>query len=152
MLNKLVIGKGKFHSSTSSKKGDTKVTILVIILYSKTEAKGSKYNSVTDSSNIMAISNIGIQVFEQSVGTHFHETFQDKALFTPRFDFIPLTAFLCALIHTPNYTPGLGLRLTPLDFQVFESLTKVFPDLVKLMKALKSKSDGGNQGEVDGDS
>jgi hypothetical protein len=47
------------------------------------------------------------------------------------------TAFLCALIHTPNYTPGIGLRLSPQDFQVFEGLTKVLPDLVKLMKAFK---------------
>src|SRR5258705_667205 len=31
---------------------------------------------------------------------------------------------------------GLGLRLSPQDFQVFERLTKVFPDIVKLMKAL----------------
>jgi len=128
------------------------VWVAVIILFSKTEAKGSRHNFVTDTSNIMAVSNIGVQVFEQNVGPHFRETFQDKALFTQRFDFIPPTAFLFALAHSPNHTPGLGLKLSPQDFQLFESLTKVFPDIVRTMKALKSKKGDGKEDEVDGDS
>jgi len=100
----------------------------------------------------MAVSNIGVQIFEQNVGTHFRETFQDRALFMPQFDFIPPAAFLCALIHPPIHTPGLGLKLSPQDLQVFESLTKVFPDIVKAMKGLKSKNNNSHHDEIDGDS
>ena len=100
-----------------------------------------------DSSNIMAISNIRV-----SLQTNRRHPLSGNFSGQSRFDFIPPTAFLCALIHTPNYTPGLGLRLSPQDFRVFEGLTKVLPDVGKLMKTLKSKTDESNQNEVDGES
>ena len=97
----------------------------------------------------MAVSNIGMQVFEQNVGTQFRETFQDKALYTKRFEFIPPSAFLCSLIHPPLHTPGLGLKISGQDLQVFQGLTKVPADIIKAIKAFKSRSDQTN--DVDGD-
>ena len=98
----------------------------------------------------MAVSNIGVQVFKQNVGTQFRETFQDKALYTKRFDFIPPSAFLCSLIHSPLHTPGLGLKISAQDLQVFQGLTKVPTNVVMAIKAFKSRSDP-EVNDVDGD-
>jgi len=92
----------------------------------------------------MAVSNIGIQVFEQTVGTQFRESFQDKALYTKCFDFIPPSAFLCSLIHPPLHTPGLGLKISAQDLQVFQGLSKVPANIVQAIKAFKSRSDYAN--------
>ena len=98
----------------------------------------------------MAVSNIGMQVFEQNIGTQFRETFQDKALYTKHFDFIPPSAFLCSLIHPPLRTPGLGLKISAQDLQVFQGLSRVPADIVvKAIKAFKSQSDQGK--DVDDD-
>ncbi len=97
----------------------------------------------------MAVSNIGMQIFEQNVGAHFRESFQDKALYTKHFDFIPPSAFLCSLIHSPLHTPGLGLKISAQDLQVFQGLSKVPAKIVKAIKDFKSRSDQAN--DVDGD-
>ena len=47
------------------------ISLGVCSLYAKTGGKNGRHNDVTDSSNIMAVSYLVVQVFEYQLGTQF---------------------------------------------------------------------------------
>ncbi|KAF8980989.1 hypothetical protein BDQ17DRAFT_1363754 [Cyathus striatus] len=72
-------------------------------MYEKGAGKGGNHNWVSSSTNIGAISYIGMQVWRQlrPGHRHFHGLFGPTAkLGLPRFAHIPATAFLCEISPT----------------------------------------------------
>ena len=63
------------------------------------------------STGIGAVSNLAVQVFERHIGSQFHAIPHSQVLHVKRFDFLPSSAFLYALIDTPSSTEN-GLKLS----------------------------------------
>jgi hypothetical protein len=61
----------------------------------------------------MAVSNIGVQVFQYA-----YQPTHVQSLHVKRFDFIPSSAFLISLLHAPEN----GLKLSPQDVEMFQKL------------------------------
>ena len=92
---------------------------------------------MTDSSNIMAVSYIAVQVFEYQLGTQFRALPHAQALPVLRFDHLPPSAFLCALKHAPEVTPFV-LKISLEDWELFKIIKDKSVTVLKAMKALKS--------------
>jgi len=106
---------------------------LVISIYAKTGGKSGRHNNVSDSSNIMAVSYLAVQIFEHQLGTQFRAIPNAQRLQVLRFDHLPPSAFLCALKHAPELTP-FGLKISLDDWQLF----KVIKDNIeKVSQAIK---------------
>lgn len=91
---------------------------LVKSIYAKTGGKNGRHINVTDSSNIMAISYLVVQIFEHQLGTQFRAIPNAQRLQVLRFDHLPPSAFLCALKHAPELTP-FGLKISLDNWQLF---------------------------------
>jgi len=57
----------------------------------------------------MAISNIGVQIYEHVFATQFRDTPRSQALIARRWDLLSPQAFLCTLGHAPEAIRG-GLK------------------------------------------
>jgi len=115
------------------------ILLLVMTFYSKSAAKGSNHNHSTDSSNIMAISNIGVQVFEHLLGSQFREIPSAQALHVKRWDFLPPQAFLSLLVRIPEVIP-IGLKISSADMDLFRAIQHNTGALVNALKAFNSRS------------
>ena len=83
--------------------------LLVIALYAKTGGKNGKHMAITDSSNISAVSNIGVQVFEHMYSGLFRAIPEATALFfTKRFALLQPISFLCLISSRPTLQPILA--------------------------------------------
>ena len=108
---------------------------LVISIYAKTGGKSGRHNNVSDSSNIMAVSEsyLAVQIFEHQLGTQFCAIPNAQRLQVLWFDHLLPSAFLCALKHAPELTP-FGLKISLDDWQLF----KVIKDNIeKVSQAIK---------------
>ncbi len=74
-------------------------------------------------SNIMALSYIAVQVFEQNVGPLFRNVPTGCALQTAHFDLVTPTAFFAVLKATPAETPS-GPRVSRDDLVIFNDLQR----------------------------
>ena len=106
----------------------------MLTIYAKTGGKGGRHSWVTDSSNIMAVSNIAVQVFEHQFGAQFRDVPHVQTLHVHHFDLIRPSAFLCALKHTPEFTQH-GLKISTEDWDLFK---KVKDNGKQVLLALKS--------------
>ncbi|GLB42721.1 hypothetical protein LshimejAT787_1201700 [Lyophyllum shimeji] len=119
-----------------------KITVCqVLSIYSKTGGSNGRHCYVTDSSNIAAVSNIAVQVFENSVGSQFRSIPHSQVLHAKRFDFIPSSAFLCTLINAPVSTEN-GLKLSANDWTVYTELNSKenLPKIVQAVMALQKRA------------
>jgi hypothetical protein len=93
-------------------------------LYSKTGGKNGKHAAVTDSSNISAVSYIGVQVFEHMYGRQFRVIPEATAPFlTKQFALLPPISFLCSLSSLPVIPLNSNhLELPPIDISLFHNL------------------------------
>ncbi|KAF9486601.1 hypothetical protein BDN71DRAFT_1405897, partial [Pleurotus eryngii] len=75
---------------------DTSIMIgKVVALYAKSGGKNAKHCAILDSSNIAAVSNIGLQVYKRTFSTHFSPiTEVTVAWQTYQFIFVPSMPFL----------------------------------------------------------
>ncbi|KAJ7245055.1 hypothetical protein C8J57DRAFT_1009919, partial [Mycena rebaudengoi] len=95
--------------------------------------KGGKHESVTDSSNISALSKISVQLFEKIHGTQFRSIpTATGVLQTKQFAHIPPVNFLCLLSAVPKLVPS-GLALGADDS---DRLKKFSPGLDKFNEAM----------------
>ena len=100
--------------------------IIVKALYSKSAGKGGKYSSVTEKSNIGAISYLVVQVFEPVTGTGSDKLeFQSKTdrmalLQTDEFAFIPSFCFLTMLSTAPILANSGSFTIGQADCAVFK--------------------------------
>ena len=96
----------------------------VVALYSKTGGKNGKHTAVTDSSNISAVSYIGVQVFKHMYGHQFHVIPKDTVPFlTKQFALLLPISFLCSLSSLPVIPLNSNhLELPPIDISLFHNL------------------------------
>ncbi|KAF9022434.1 hypothetical protein BDZ89DRAFT_956602 [Hymenopellis radicata] len=136
--DKIWVGRGK-HKTQFNAVAYSHLS-LVVALYSK--ASGN-HASVSDSSNIAAISYMVVQAYE-----HMHQR-QFRAVPTAlqhlesrRFPHLPSTAFLCTLDSAPSKVGQLGnLIVSPSDLIRYDNLTRTHLINLKLaMKALAARN------------
>ena len=107
-------------------------------MYAKTGGKNGRHGDVTDSLNIMAVSNIPTQVFEHNLGSQFRAIPHAQPLPVLRFDHLPPSAFLCALKHAPEVT-STGLKISPEDWKLFKDLKDNSKTVLAALKALAGR-------------
>lgn len=91
-------------------------------LYSKTGGKQGKHESISDSSNISAVSNIAVQIFEHMHARQFHSIPEATSILqTKQFALLSSISFLCLLSSTPN-TTAVGIELAQEDAERFKTL------------------------------
>jgi hypothetical protein len=77
--------------------------------------KSGKHSSVPDASNIAAVSNVPVQVFEHFVGVQFRAVHAGQAFHVKKFCLLPSKFFLCTLDSTPKITDNeLDLKISVL--------------------------------------
>lgn len=118
------------------------MSIVVIAFYSKTGGKHGKHGSITESSNISAVSYIAVQLFEFMHGRQFrHIPEMTSRLQTKQFALLPSLMFLCLLSTSPKvHTHSGTLELTQEDSNRFCTLdqgTARFKDAMKLSRKRK---------------
>ena len=109
----------------------------------KSGGKAAKDSRVSDSSNIAAVSNIPVQLFDHILGVQFHAIPGGQTLHVKRFCLLPSTAFLCTLEVAPSQTES-RLKISPQDGVLFHNLrdnsTHIFKAVTSLMgRATKSQ-------------
>ena len=109
----------------------------MVALYSKTAGKNGKHQSVSDSSNICAISNAAIQIFEHMHGRQFRSIPEaTSTLQTKQFALLPSHSILC-LLDIPPKRAGSGLELAQVDSENFKILLRneiLFQTAMKLFR------------------
>lgn len=117
----------------------------MIALYSKSAGKNAKHAAATESSNISAISNIAVQLFEHLYGSSFRVIPEATASFmTKQFALLPSTRFLCLIrgcVNIPDRLPTFEIGLT--DRDIFNSLQAGHAKFTSAMKmfAKRKQSD-----------
>ncbi|KAF8880856.1 hypothetical protein BD779DRAFT_1612653 [Infundibulicybe gibba] len=96
--------------------------------------QGGRHSWVSDSSNIMAISNIAVQLFEHHLGPRFRDVPHAQVFHVQRYDLLPPSTFLCSLLHTPESTQQ-GLKLSSDDWEFFKKVTE---NSRKVLEAVKT--------------
>ena len=127
--------------------------ILVLAIYSKSAGKAGKHNQVSNSSNIVAVSNIPIQIFEHFLSVQFQAIHSGQVLHVQQFYLLPSSAFLCTLDSVPT-TVESGLKVSQQDWLLFKILKDDSHNIVKEIKSLnghKNKSciEKGDEKEED---
>jgi hypothetical protein len=122
--------------------------LLVIIFYSKTGGKNGKHCSITESSNISAISYIAVQLFEFMHGRQFRQTPEATArLQTRQFALLASISFLSILSSRPKIHSMTGtLELTVEDTELFNTLNHSVP---KFRGAIALSKKRGNWDEAE---
>jgi hypothetical protein len=94
----------------------------VLAIYSKSVGKSEKHGLVSDVSNIAAVLNIPIQLFEHFIGVQFRAHHAGQTFHMKKFDVFPLLSFLCTLDSTPAVMDnGHSLKISQLDWSLFKS-------------------------------
>jgi hypothetical protein len=113
--------------------------LAVIALYSKSVGANAKHSSVTDSSNVSAVSNIAVQVFEHMFGRQFRVIPQAMAFFqTKQFALLPPISFLSLLSSKPDIT-SMTLELEQEDFEMFQKLQRGLACIKEAMKLFRKR-------------
>jgi hypothetical protein len=119
----------------------------VLAIYAKSTGKSGTHSSVPDASNIAAVSNIPVQVFEHFVGVQFRAVHAGQAFHMKKFCLLPSKLFLCTLDSTPTITDNeLDLKISPQDWSLFRILKD---NLSHIIKATKLFSARGKRSQID---
>ncbi|CAA7263508.1 unnamed protein product [Cyclocybe aegerita] len=110
--------------------------------------KGSRHGYVTQVPNVMAASNIGVQIFEHALGSKFRSVPHSQAFHVKRFDFVPPRAFLCGLSQVPEVTEN-ALHISRADWEVFSKLMDRTKDVVLALKAFSKRAQNDGMEEDD---
>ena len=96
----------------------------VISLSSKTGGKNSAHTAITDSSNIAAVSNIGMQLFEHMYGREFQVIPEATVSFlTKQFGLINQICFLSLLSSSPDIPArSTSFELAAMDHTLYQEL------------------------------
>ena len=126
------------------------LALLVIAIYAKSGGKNGKHCSITESSNIGAISYIAAQLFEFMHGRQFRHTPQATAcLQTRQFTLSASMGFLTILSSQPRIHGMTGtLELTVEDTELFKSLNHGAMRFKEAM-ILSRKRHNSDEAEVD---
>ena len=115
---------------------------IVVSLSSKTAGKNSKHSDITESSNISAVSLMGVQVFQQSFGTQFSMITENTSWFqTKGYFLIPSTQFLCVVDSKIQFRSPVMVEVVFEDLQRFLKLRKGEDALKTALKQFKKRAD-----------
>ena len=114
-------------------------------MYSKTASKNARHAAIT-SSNIAAVSNIGVQLSEHMYGREFRVIPEATSLFlTNQFALLRPTCFFTLMGSTPVIPLRCtGFELATADYQLFEALQSghgKFTEALKLFAKRKQAED-----------
>jgi hypothetical protein len=123
----------------------------VIAFYSKT---GGKHSSITESSNISAVSYIAVQLFEFMHGHQFcHTSEATSYLQTRQFALLPSIMFLTLLLTSSKVHVQSGtLELLQEDTDRFATLDKGMVTFKVAMKLSKKRGNGKKKVDEEADS
>lgn len=125
----------------------------VLAIYSKSAGKSGKHSLVSDVSNIAAVSNIPVQLFEHFVGVQFRAHHAGQTFHVKRFYMLPSLSFLCTLVSTPAVMDnGHSLKISQQDWSLFKSLkdsSSRIVDAIAMFNARAKKSQGRLDEEED---
>jgi len=110
---------------------------LVLVIYSKSPEKNLKHCWVTDLSNIMAVSNMAAQLFEQMVGSQFCAIHASQKVHAKWFNLLSSSAFLYTLESTPMQISG-NLRVSSNDWDLFKTLKEKIGIISQVMSQLNA--------------
>ena len=113
----------------------------VISLSSKTGGKNSAHATITDSSNIAAVSNIGMQLFEHMYGREFQVIPKATASFlTKQFGLINQIFFLSLLSSSPDIPArSTSFELAAADHTLYQELQSVHHKFTNAMTLFVKK-------------
>lgn len=125
----------------------------VLAIYSKSAGKSGKHSLVSDVSNIAAVSNIPVQLFEHFVGVQFRAHHAGQTFHVKRFYMLPSLSFLCTLVSTPAVMDnGHSLKISQQDWSLFKSLkdsSSRIVNAIAMFNARAKKSQGRLDEEED---
>jgi hypothetical protein len=104
---------------------------------------------VSDSSNIAAVSNIAIQVYEHLVGVQFRDAGAGLGFHAMRYWVLPSSGFLCTLDSAPTKMPN-GLKISQQDWLLFKALkdnTTNMQKAILLLNGRRKKNAANNYNE-----
>jgi hypothetical protein len=110
----------------------------VLAIYAKSGGKAGKHSWVSDSSNVAAVSNIPVQLFDHILGVQFRAIPGGQTLHVKRFCLLPSSAFLCTLDVAPSETEN-GLKISPQDGVLFRNLKDSSAGIQKAVASLASR-------------
>ncbi|TFY78123.1 hypothetical protein EWM64_g5889 [Hericium alpestre] len=113
----------------------------VVTIYAKTAGKNGKHASVVDAANVVAISNVAVQLFQELLGSQFTAIpHMMVAWQAKRFALLPSQALLSLLSSgSPAKTDNRALELQIEDLPCFRSLRQGEKKLSEAMKLLKGR-------------
>jgi hypothetical protein len=121
----------------------------VMAIYSKSAGKSGKHGLVSDVTNIAAVSNIPIQLFEHFIGVQFRAHHAGQTFHMKTFDVLPSLSFLCTLDSTPAVIDnGHSLKISQLDWSLFKSLKDSSSRIVNAIAMLNTRAKK-SQGRLD---
>jgi hypothetical protein len=109
-----------------------------LAIYAKSAGKAGKHCWVSDSSNIAAVSNLPIQLFDHFIGVQFRAISAGQTLHVKRFSLVPSSAFLCTLASAPAILEN-GLKISQQDGILFRTLKEGCADIVKAVTLLAGR-------------
>ncbi|KAJ3858718.1 hypothetical protein EV359DRAFT_51891, partial [Lentinula novae-zelandiae] len=110
---------------------------IVIALYEKVGGKSGAHGYVDSSTNLCALSYIGVQHYLLWPGGLFraaHPKFPMALMFAQ----ITPQTFLTTLVETPAFLGG-NLKLSSKDWETYQQLASNFPDVCAFLKSIAIK-------------
>jgi len=108
-------------------------------LYSKTGGKTSKHADITESSSILAVSYLAVQVLQHNVSRQF-SIFTTMPFQTKQFLHLPPHQFLCLVESKVHTTPGSSfVEISLADFTRFRALELGQKQLEAALKVFTSR-------------
>jgi hypothetical protein len=147
-----MVGRGRFQCSLIILILNKISIRAVLALYSKTGGKNGKHSSVSESSNISAVSYMAVQVFEPMYARQFRSVPAATAIFqTHQFLLLSSLHFLTLLDYkesSESQQRGSILELSPMDLIKFRTLQNANKQLQAAFKLSKKRGrNSDNEGE-----
>ncbi|KAF8227697.1 hypothetical protein L208DRAFT_1295354 [Tricholoma matsutake] len=148
-----MLGKGGCFVFSTRRIYSVDLIHVVLAIYSKSAGKSGKHSLVSDVSNIAAVSNIPVQLFEHFVGVQFRAHHAGQTFHVKRFYMLPSLSFLCTLVSTPAVMDnGHSLKISQQDWSLFKSLkdsSSRIVNAIAMFNARAKKSQGRLDEEED---
>ncbi|KAF8232506.1 hypothetical protein L208DRAFT_1271846, partial [Tricholoma matsutake] len=107
----------------------------VLAIYAKSVGKAGKHCQVSDSSNITAVSNLPIQLFDHFIGVQFQAIPAGQTLHVKMFSLVPSLVFLCTLASAPAILEN-RLKISQQDGILFRTLKEGCTNIIKAVTSL----------------
>jgi hypothetical protein len=107
----------------------------VLSVYCKSAGKAGTHGLVPQASNIGAVSNIPVQLFEHMLGSQFRTNHTAQQLHVKKYCLLPSSAFLSTLDTAP-FASEAGLKISLGDWLLFKVLKDKLVNVIKAVGTL----------------